>query len=268
MQPTEGCKENSKENTPSDVCPFCHGDEWIMKKDENGNVYASPCVCREAAIMKRRKKFADIPEAFQEYTLDNFGMDIYQRDESKKMIADIMKIVRYYIDDFEKQQEKGIGIYFYSNTKGSGKTRMAASIANELMKNHQVKFASSPAILAEIKSTYDNNFSPRSEEVTESKLLDFLITTEILIIDDFGTEKITGWVNDKFYHIINERYVAKKVTIFTSNDDIENVGYDSRITNRVLERTYQIPFPEECVRKEINKNHLNELLSGVFRQGE
>ena len=46
-----------------------------------------------------------------------------------------------YLEDFGTQREQGMGLFIWSRTKGSGKTRIAAGIANELMKSYAVKFA-------------------------------------------------------------------------------------------------------------------------------
>ena len=245
------------------MCPICNGMEFILKRNASGIDYATPCKCREEAIMKRKRNFADIPETFKNHTLENFDTQIYTLEDSKIQMAGILKVIKYYLEDFKKQQENGMGLYFFSGTKGSGKTRMAASIANELLKEYQVKFSTSPAILAEIKKTYDRESGNNVQ--TEYQLLDYLITSEILIIDDFGTEKITGWVNEKFYQIINERYIAKKVTIFTSNEEPGKTGYDTRITNRIIERTYPVKFPEESVRISIAYKQQNEFMDKAFK---
>ena len=233
---------------------------------------AESCKCRDEEIKKRRKKFAEIPEAFRDNTIDTFDVNIYKSDKSKEEIGFCMRMVMFYLENFEKQQESGMGLYLFSKTKGSGKTRMAASIANELLKDHQVKFATSQNILAEIKKTYErkknfehDRYNDDERIETESQVLDYLITSEILIIDDFGTERITGWVNEKFYQIINERYISKKVTIFTSNEDVTSSGYDTRITNRIQERTYPIRFPEESVREILAENSRNDFMMGMLR---
>lgn len=136
----------------------------------------------------------------------------------------------------------------WSDTKGSGKTMVAAALANELINEHHryVKFATSLDILDEIRNTYN-----KSSEETESKLLKDLVTSEFLIIDDFGTERATDWAGEKFYQIVNKRYVNKKVTIYTSNYDLRTLKYDDRITNRIKERSYIAHFPEESVREVI-----------------
>jgi DNA replication protein DnaC len=138
---------------------------------------------------------------------------------------------------------------------------LATALANELLNKHKkvVKFATSLDILDEIRATYDKNSGE-----SESKLLNDLVSTEFLVIDDFGTERASDWAGEKFYQIVNKRYVNKKVTIYTSNYDLEKLKYDDRITNRIKERSYIAHFPEESARETIAKreNDIKEL-SGV-----
>ena len=123
---------------------------------------------------------------------------------------------------------------------------MASALANELINEHKrlVKFATSLDILDEIRSTYDEK-----SEQTESKLLHDLVNTEFLVIDDFGTERATDWAREKFYQIVNKRYIDRKVTFFTSNYDLKTLKYDDRISNRIRERAFLVHFPEESVRE-------------------
>lgn len=238
----------------SDVCPVCKGSEWILT-EKDGIETAVPCKCRERAIMLRRLRFADIPEAFRGMELKTFRMDVYRERDSRKKVSDACRIIKAYLGDFENQREQGMGLFIWSRTKGSGKTRIAAGIANELMKSYAVKFAVSLTILQEIKNTWR-----RDAEYSESRLLDALCTTDILVIDDFGVERPADWINDKLYQIINERYINRKETIFTSNESLETLQYDDRITNRIKERTYQIAFPEESVRDHIAELHQEDMI--------
>ena len=213
--------------------------------------------------MNNRLNFASLPSTFKDMTLVTFRSDVYKKTESKQAIAIAVRVIKEYLSDIETNLSDGMGLYIYSKTKGSGKTRLVTSIANDLMKNHsiQVKFASSPQIINEIRRTWD-----RDSEYSENKLLDALSTTQVLIIDDFGTEQVKGWVNDKFYSIINQRYINKKTTILTSNSPLEELDYDDRIISRIRERVYQISFPEEDIRgyiaEERNKEMLNKIMEG------
>lgn len=243
----------------SDICSICGGTEWVLS-EEDGVMVAAPCKCRAKNLMKRRLRFADIPEAFRDMRLNTFRVDVYRKPEEKKKALVACKIVKEYLEMMGEAREKGLGLYLYSVTKGSGKTRMAAGIANELMEVHgiQVKFAVSMEILAEIRRTFD-----KGAEYTQSQVLDALNTAEVLVIDDFGTEKVTEWVADQFYHIINNRYVNRKVTIFTSNESLKTIKYDDRITNRIKERCFQIDFPEESVREHIAEKNMQYMVNKV-----
>jgi len=191
-------------------------------------------------------KFASIPETYKGVMLKDMRLSFYTKQESKDVIKAAISLIKWYLDNLDKNVVDGKGIYFWSDTKGSGKTMIATALANELINNHKkmVKFATSIDILDEIKAT----FAPHSE-VTESKLLSDLINTDFLVIDDFGTERATDWAGEKFYQIVNNRYINKKVTFFTSNFNLKTLKYDDRISNRIKERSYLVHFPEESVRE-------------------
>lgn len=209
--------------------------------------------------MNGRLSFANIPDSFKDVRLNSFDCNTYTETRNQNKAAAAVKAVKYWLDNYDDMDERGIGLYLYSETKGSGKTRMAVSIANELIheKHIQVKFATSLQILNEIKASWD------SREYNESRLLDFLSITRVLIIDDFGTERAKDWIGERFYQIINSRYIDKKITIFTSNNRLDLLQYDDRITNRIKERVFQIPFPEESVRDIIAKQNMAELIAGI-----
>ena len=211
---------------------------------DDNTVKECECGIRQKEIHAGRLKFAAIPETYKNVTLQDMTTKYYLKSEDKQLFKTIADTTKWYLDNLTEQIENGKGLYFWSVTKGSGKTMLAAALANELINKHRryVKFATSLDILDEIRATY-------SGEGSESKLLNDLVNTDILIIDDFGTERSSDWAGEKFYQIVNNRYVNKKVTFYTSNDDLRSLKYDDRITNRIRERSYLIHFPEESVRE-------------------
>ena len=207
--------------------------------------------------MQNRLRFANIPEAFKDVRLSEFSIGVYKDEKSKNTIRNSCAAIKYWLDNLDSMRERGMGLYLFSQKKGSGKTRMAVSIANELIHKHgiAVKFATSMQIVNEIKSSWD-----KDNNLSESKLLDQLVTADILIIDDFGTEKAADWIGERFYSVVNGRYVDKKITVFTSNMSLDDLNYDDRITNRIKERNYLIPFPEESVREHIAESNRMEII--------
>lgn len=253
--PEKGESWNSKDSID---CPICGGIGYVLK-DEDGFEVAVPCQCLPKRILQSRIRFLNLPRSLASMRLKDFSLSVYS-PEAKPVATAACQVVKYYLDNFDKMRESGKGLYLYSSQKGSGKTRMAASIANDLIHNHDisVRFMTSIAILDEIKNSWDN------KEYTEHQVLDVLFTVPVLIVDDFGAEKSTDWTNDRFYQIINERYLNNRVTIFTSNMSLDNLQCDSRITNRIKERCFQVDFPEESVRERISSENHKQLMEAIY----
>lgn len=237
MDLKEGCSK----------CPKCNDTGYVLFSDKDGIEYAKECDCGylERERYESKLRFASIPSAYKEVRLKNFTTKYYSQ-KNYDVAKEISEVVRFWFKNIEEMTEQGRGLYFWSNTKGSGKTMLAAAIANELIENKKeyVKFATSTDILDEIRSTYN-----RDSEESEAKLMNDIANVKYLVIDDFGTERVSEWVSERFYQIVNKRYVNKNVTIFTSNYDLLKIDYDDRITNRIRERSFLVHFPEESVRE-------------------
>lgn len=207
--------------------------------------------------MKNKLDFADIPDAFKDMRLKDMKLNIYDAN-NRQLVVDACNLVKTWLDNLDEMSKQGRGLYIYSKTKGSGKTRLATSLANELIYEYGkvVKFATSMQILNAIKSSWNGD-----ERDGENSLLKDLSTVQYLFIDDFGTESVKDWIEEKFYHIINNRYVDRKVTIITSNYDIESLRYDDRIKDRITEKCYEIHFAEQSVRKIIAQINARDLLA-------
>lgn len=232
-------------------CPKCKDDGWIGYTGDDGYFYCRECECGIVSKKKMagRLAFAAIPERYRTLVMADFDTRWYGNDQKD---ADAVKsVARGYLGNYYTLD--GRGLYLYSNTKGNGKTRLACIIANELVKmGIIVKFATAGDILEEIKRSWDSN--------TEYGLMSDLKTAEVLVIDDFGTVSAKGWINEKFYQIINARYVSKRPTIFTSNCDLatlERMQYDQRITSRIKESCFMVMFPGSSLRDK--KNAQNQM---------
>lgn len=244
-------------------CAMCQDVGFVYYEDENGYGFGRECAC---GLIKRKQEssriaFANIPERYKGLNMSAFDVKWYGNDQ---LIAEnAKKIAMHYIGNYFNI-EPGRGLYLFSRTKGTGKTRMAAIIANELLKkNIKIKFATSGEILEEIKNTWN-----KQTDYTEGELMTSLTQADVLIIDDFGVEKAKDWRNEKFFDIINKRYVSLRPTIYTSNydlQDLERAGYDTRIISRISESCYMVPFPGESVRDTQAQNNQMEV-KGWLRQ--
>lgn len=221
-------------------CAKCSDMGWIGY-EKDGYFFGRECeVCgkvkkaEESAILN----FAEIPDKYKGSVYANFDLKLYGDDKEKA--AKCLNMCRGYTQNYS-QLENAKGLYMFGNVKGTGKTRLMCAVANDLMrKGVRVKFTTSGRMLDEIKKTYDNS------GVSSWQIMNEFCTCEYLIIDDFGTENANNWRNETFFSIINERYITKRVTSFTSNlgiNELRNVGYDDRILSRIEEMCYVVPFP-------------------------
>lgn len=260
--PSKECEINREDyrilNASSD-CPYgqCDGTGVIhLVEKKTGNMYDAFCKCHKDLMQKRRLKFADIPTEFTGLTVNSFEVNCYEQEENSLLAKKAKQMVANYIRHFEEFEHLGKGLYFYSKTRGSGKTRLAVSLGNVMLNTigRQVKFITSIDLLQEIKNTYN-----KETEYTESQIIEAITNVDILIIDDIGVENKTSWVNEILFGIFDNRMKHKKNTIFTSNCEIEDLEHDERIKSRLLKMCIPIKMPEEDVRKSIAKTENEEL---------
>ena len=256
---------DSEETAPAYRCEKCRDTGWEMVKEPDGHEFCRECSCGylQRYRLNGRLKFATIPKEFEGQTVDNFQTDCYSTAANRELAAMAQTIAKRYVEKFDEIQETGKGLYFYSRVKGSGKTRLAVSIANDLieMKFIQAKFATTIQILDQIKATWGG--ISKNEE-SEQKLIHDIVSVPVLVIDDIGVEAVKDWINERFYNILNGRMIEKRVTIFTSNCKIEELNFDDRITNRIVKMALPVQFPDESIRTAIARKENDDLLDRLL----
>lgn len=256
---------DSEETAPAYRCEKCRDTGWEMVKEPDGHEFCRECSCGylQRYRMNGRLKFATIPKEFEGQTVDNFQTDCYSTAANRELAAMAQTIAKRYVEKFDEIQETGKGLYFYSRVKGSGKTRLAVSIANDLIEKKfiQAKFATTIQILDQIKATWGG--ISKNEE-SEQKLIHDIVSVPVLVIDDIGVEAVKDWINERFYNILNGRMIEKRVTIFTSNCKIEELNFDDRITNRIVKMALPVQFPDESIRTAIARKENDDLLDRLL----
>ena len=153
-------------------------------------------------------------ERFLRRTFDTFEIT----EENRKAAA----TAKRYADAFESllpspgSPEPGRNGLFIAGPPGTGKTHLAAAIANDLIhKGRPVICMTMIDLLERIKRTYN------TAGTDEGSVLKIYKTVPLLIIDDIGKEPPTEWAISTIYNIINGRYEAYLPTIITTNYDTD-----------------------------------------------
>lgn len=251
---------NATSECPHHTCDGT-GISWSMN-NKTLETRAQYCKCRNETVRNKRLSFANIPEEFSELTIKSFDSRVYTSKTDRALAATSKKITANYIRNFEKFKDTGKGLYYYSETRGSGKTRLAVSLGNVLLNNkiQEVRFITTLDLLREIRNTYNTE-----SKYTESQLIEGITSTEILILDDIGVERPTDWVNEILFNIFDTRVKYKKITICTSNCSIESLEHDKRLISRLYKMCIPVKMPEEDIRKMQSKEENRELQDLLLR---
>lgn len=146
-----------------------------------------------------------------------FGTFQPTRDNQKAF-----RVCKAYADAFREKlpknnPEPGRNGLFITGPKGTGKTHLAAAIANQLMQQGTAVICMTMIdLLDRIKQTYEQS-RQYGGETSEGSVLSTYKTVPLLVIDDMGKEPATEWAVSKVYAIINARYEAYMPTIITTN---------------------------------------------------
>ena len=162
-----------------------------------------------------------VPRRYIDCTLDNFRAIDTPRKRA-------LKIARGYA---EKQIDTGGGL-FLTGTNGAGKTHLAVAIMRELILTDHLscRFVKIPELLFDIRDHIGRGLS-------EKDIIDKYKDYDYLFLDELGVEKVSEWVLQDLYLILDGRSGALKPTIITSNLGLEEIEehIGPRFVSRIVE---------------------------------
>ena len=176
-------------------------------------------------ILKKESGFDRLEE------FDKTDFSIFENADEMKKLYEKMKAWCH--SKFDKN------LIFIAGNTGVGKTHLIKCMANELINlNHVVLLTSSFAMHQDFVKSY----STRDLD-EKSSLLDRYLNSEVLFIDDLGTELRQPNITINYlYQVINERKMNRLPTIITSNLDLYELKdyYDERISSRIIDKASSI----------------------------
>lgn len=217
-----GLKESDFQ--PKYRCKFCKDTGY----EENGKL----CKCVKQKLIDNLKASCGMSGALDFRFCDN-TLSIFEGTKQEKSMVGLYNTMQAFCEKFPQTKYKNI---LLSGPTGIGKSYLISAVANDLMeKGFSVLYVTAFEFNDLVLKYHTTPISERNE------YMDDLLSADLLIIDDLGTEPIRKNVSvDYLYSVISYRMEHAKHTVFSTNLDATNLlsRYGERVFSRLFHKKY------------------------------
>jgi DNA replication protein DnaC len=157
----------------------------------------------------------DIPPKHLKYALESFKPEIW-------------KNIYNWLTDSEEWS------MYITGGLGSGKSCLVAALLDRYRR--LLRYGNPPQLRGRFVPPYV--FTRIAKAFTNSgHIWNMWIHTELLVLDDVGSARDTGWVTEQLLHLLEQRYDYQRPTILTSNMSLQDLSehVDPRAASRLAE---------------------------------
>ena len=232
--------EDYLDDTP--ICPHCSG---------SGYIGSSMCECLRELCRQEQKRELTLLNVGRE-SFDQFRLDYYPDAVDPKWnvnIRAVMERTLYTCKRYAMTFNEQSGNLLFSGDTGLGKTFLSACIARTVAdRGFSVVYESAGHLFTKMERAKFENDPAAKEEIKKYSVCD------LLIVDDLGTEMPTHFVTAALYSLLNDRILAGKAMIISTNLHTEDLTrrYNAQIVSRLRGSFTRVAFLGDDIR--IKKN--------------
>ena len=225
-------------------CPKCR---------DTGNGPQGPCECLDRLYNRELTKELGVLLQTGDECFENFDLSLYPdsydpvRRCVPRELAEIALIsCRKFAENFPAVSSN----LLLQGAPGLGKTYLSACVAREVAKKGcSVCYDTAASALAAFER---QKFSRDPEEQEQAgRRVERMLSCDLMILDDLGTEMITPMSISALYTLINSRLVSGRKTIISTNcsdEDLEKL-YTPQICSRLSGDYLSLPFAGQDIRR-------------------
>lgn len=205
---------------------------------DTGYITDKRCHCFLSRIVDSLYMQSNLKNVLAQENFDTFSFEYYDKTipQGKTYspfdnITSIVKSAKEFVANFGTPAATTKNMLIYGET-GLGKTFLTNCVAKGVLdKGHSVLYLSANELFESILAEYLLNRKTDLED-----LFKYIYNTELLIIDDLGTEVTNNFVASQLFEVINKRQLSGRSTLISTNLTMKQFRdrYSERIMSRII----------------------------------
>ncbi len=209
---------------------------------DSGFVNGRKCHCFRSMQSRLLYQQSNVEKILRVQNFDHFDLSIFDNVEpisaaNGKTNRAYMRYIRDALQKWCREFDTKHGNIILMGTTGTGKTYLINCVAKALLDSyHSVIYFSSTDLI--------EGFSRIMKDEGEQELSDALLESDLLVIDDLGTEMVNSFTTSKLFYLINQRMIHGKSVIISTNLSFKGMRdlYSDRIVSRIMSEYEIVPL--------------------------
>lgn len=226
------------------TCPVCK---------DTGSHDGYYCKCYLDLIKQTAKDELGVAASMKKCSFESFDLSLYSDEKDSKLSISPRRLAEGTLGFCKKYAEtfshSSRNIIMLGKT-GVGKTHLSLAIANRVIdRGFDVYYASIHKIMDALQK------EQFSRERVEESIDDRLFESDLLVIDDLGSEFSTQFTVAALYNIVNTRLNASRPMIINTNLNIAELEerYSQRVASRIIGSSERVLLIGSDIRQKLSK---------------